>query len=73
MTPLFTGTIHEGHFRPDHLDTFKILLGVLEGKRVQVTVEREKQKRSNQQIKYYWGVVLQLICRAHRRGPGKYP
>ena len=31
------------------------------GKRVQVTVEREKRNRTNQQNKYYWGYVLQLL------------
>jgi hypothetical protein len=62
MTPLFPATIQNGQIQFEHKPSFDFHLHSLEGKRVTVTVEKEKRKRSNQQNKYYWGVVLQLIA-----------
>jgi hypothetical protein len=61
MTPLFIATIQAGELAFNDRLKFGFHLQSLEGKRVTVTVEKEKRKRSNQQSKYYWGCVLQLI------------
>ena len=61
MTPLFDGTIKEGKLFVDKSESFKQHLLALNGKRVQVTVEKIKQKRSNQQNRWYWGCILKLI------------
>lgn len=42
-------------------DTFKEELKKLSGKRVYVIVDTERQKRSNDQNEFYWGVCLKLI------------
>ena len=65
MTPLFTATIEPGKLSFVGLQMerdFGGYLHTLEGRRVTVTVEKEKRKRSNPLNRYYWGVVLQLIA-----------
>jgi hypothetical protein len=62
MTPLFDGTIKEGKLFVDKPESFKQHLLALNGKRVQVTVEKIKHKRTNNQNQYYWGVVVKLIA-----------
>ena len=42
-------------------DAFKEELKKLSGKRVYVIVDTERQKRSNDQNEFYWGVALKLI------------
>ena len=61
MTPLFSGTMQSGKLLLDDKHRFLNYLSSLDGKRVTVAVEKEKRKRSNQQNRWYWGVVLQLI------------
>src|ERR1039458_7616319 len=62
MTPLFDGTIRDSKLFLDKGEKFKQYLSGLNGKRVQVTVEKIKHKRSNNQNQYYWGVVVKLIA-----------
>jgi hypothetical protein len=62
MTPLFIATIQAGELAFYDRLKFRFHLQSLEGKRVTVTVEKEKRKRSNQQNKCYWRGVLQLIA-----------
>jgi hypothetical protein len=62
MTPIFAAIVQDGHLIMEVRGLYARHLQSLEGKRVTVTVEKEKRKRSNQQNKYYWGVVLQLIA-----------
>jgi hypothetical protein len=62
MTPLFDGTIRDSKLFLDKGEKFKQYLTGLNGKRVQVTVEKIKHKRTNNQNKYYWGVVVKLIA-----------
>jgi len=45
----------------DDKRTLQNYLLSLEGKRVELTVEKIRHKRSNQQNKWYWGCILQLI------------
>ena len=62
MTPCFLGTIREGKLLVDKASQFKDHLHTLEGKRVEVTVERLKHPRTNSQNRYYWGVVVKTIA-----------
>ncbi len=39
----------------------KRLFSLLEGRRVRLTVEEVKRKRSNNQNAYYWGVVVPMV------------
>jgi hypothetical protein len=62
MTPLFDGTIKDGKLLLDKGPKFREHLSSLNGKRVQVTVEKIKNSRTIQQNRYYWGVVVKLIA-----------
>lgn len=61
MTIIFDGTIQSGKLTLDKRDDFQVHLLSLEGKRVQLTVEKLKMTRSSQQNRYLWGVVYKLI------------
>ena len=60
--PIFTGHIESGFFRLDNAGTFATFLRTLEGKRIELTIRRERLGRSLQQNRYYWGVVVSLIA-----------
>ena len=62
MTPLFDGTIKEGKLFVDKSESFRQHLLALNGKRVQVTVEKIKHSRTNGQNRYLWGVCYKLIA-----------
>src|SRR3954465_3307041 len=57
MTPVFFGAVHDGKLSLDKSQQFKEYLHSLNGKRVELTVEKLKHPRSNNQNRYYWGVV----------------
>jgi hypothetical protein len=61
MTPLFDGQVNNGKLLLDKGESFRQYLAGLNGKRVQVTVEKIKHSRTTAQNKYYWGVVVKLI------------
>jgi hypothetical protein len=62
MTPLFEGSVSvDAKLTLDKSQTFKDYLRGLAGKRIQLTVEKIKHSRTNNQNKYYWGVVVKLI------------
>jgi hypothetical protein len=56
------GVVSGGKFKPDDVATFRQAFYGHEGKRVTVTVERERKHRSNNQNAYMWGVVYALIA-----------
>lgn len=51
----------KGKLELSNPDAFRESVSKLAGKRVYVVVDTERQKRSNDQNEYYWGVVLKLI------------
>jgi len=62
MTPLFDGTIKDGKLLLDKGPKFREYLSSLNGKRVQVTVEKIKHTRSNGQNRYFHGVTCKVIA-----------
>jgi hypothetical protein len=56
------GYVTGGKFKPDDAASFTKVFYGHEGKRVTVTVERERKHRSNNQNAYMWGVVYNLIA-----------
>lgn len=62
MTPLFDGTIQDGKLLLDKGEKFRQYLHTLNGKRVQLTVEKLKRTRTNSQNAYYHGVIVKLIA-----------
>lgn len=61
MNIIFTGSVANGNLSLDDKRQFTIHLNNLNGKRVQLTLEKVKHKRSNNQNAYYFGVVLKLL------------
>ena len=60
--PLFYGIVEKGQLAVNHPDRFKEYYQQFEGKEVQILVESKKRKRSNKQNRYYWGVVISILC-----------
>jgi hypothetical protein len=63
MTPTFTGTVKDGKLFIDKNKLFRQhLLNYPTGKRVEVTVEKLSRTRTNNQNRYYWGVIIKEIA-----------
>jgi hypothetical protein len=59
---IFPATIREGKLFIDKAEQFKQYLRTFPtGKRVEVSVEKLRTKRSNEQNRWYWGCILKLI------------
>jgi hypothetical protein len=54
--------VKAGKFIPDNPAVFRKAFYLHDGKQVQLSVTRKREKRSSNQNKYYWGVVLPLIA-----------
>lgn len=53
MKPIFYGEIIKGKLTLDKPQIYELYLGSLTGK-VQLTIEKKKNNRSNKQNRYYW-------------------
>lgn len=62
IIPRLFANIKDGKIIPNNLKVFKNYLTQLEGKEVQIKIEKRRSIRSLQQNKYYWGVVVELIA-----------
>lgn len=62
MTPTFTGQVNDGRLLLDKSPQFKDYLQTLNGKRIELTVEKLKHPRTNSQNRYYHGVVVKTIA-----------
>ncbi len=58
------GKVEKGKFHPENPALFKSAFYGHEGKRVRVTVERFRNRRSSEQNRYYHGVVVPAIGKA---------
>ena len=59
---IFYGIVNHGKIIRDDEKNYRILLCTLEGKRIGETIEKEHKQRSNQQNRYYFGVVVPIIA-----------
>ena len=55
------GKVEEGKFLPNDPKSFREAFYHHEGKPVEVSVKRKTRSRSNQQHRYYWGVVVKIL------------
>ena len=64
MTPKFHARIENGRIKLSQGEArlYRNHLATLEGKPVQVTIGKVKGLRTEQQMRYYWGVVVKLIA-----------
>jgi hypothetical protein len=58
----FPGIVQQGKLKLDRLSDFTSLIHSLEGKRVEVSLEKQRRKRSNNQNAYYW-LILEMISK----------
>lgn len=63
MKPLFHGIVKQGKLKFDAPDKFMVYLSGLEGKRFELTLEKERHARTLSQNAYYWGVVVEILGR----------
>jgi hypothetical protein len=61
-TPVFRGKIEAGKICLDRRDEFAAVIASLDGKPVELILRRLRTKRSSNQNKYYWGVVIALFA-----------
>lgn len=59
--PIFFGTIRKCRFVPDNPERYIVYLSGIDGKRVTVKIDKERKRRSDNQNRYYWGVVLKIV------------
>lgn len=62
MNPLFLGYIKNRSLELYDLSRFEDYLSSLEGKEVRISVSTITKPRSDNQNRYYWGVVIKLLC-----------
>ena len=61
VTLEYSGKVTDGKLKLVHQERFKKELETFEGCTVTLTVHKKKNKRSNAQNAYYWGVVVPLV------------
>lgn len=57
----YTGEIKEWKLKITNRKGFDEDMISLEGKRVWITIEKQKSKRSDNQNRYWWGVVIPIV------------
>jgi len=69
ITPLFFGEVKDGKMTVENRQKMVEWIRTLEGKKVQVVIERKKRKRTSgkkheegNQNGYYWSVVLPIVA-----------
>lgn len=62
LDPIFRGAIQKGKILLEMPKRFRELCCRLEGSQVEVVLRKHKRNRSNQQNRYYWGVVIHLLA-----------
>jgi len=65
---IFPGTVQQGKLVLDSKADFQSYLHSVEGKRVEVSVEKYRKKRSNDQNRYYW-FIMDLISKETGQDP----
>ncbi len=59
---IFRGRIERGQIQLVDPQRFEMRLKQLEGKEIEITIQKERKKRSNQQNAYYWGCVIAIFA-----------
>lgn len=62
IIPIFCGKVEQGALTLDRPDKFKQYLLTLNKKAVHIVVRKIQKPRSKKENRYYWGVVIKLLC-----------
>jgi hypothetical protein len=57
----FHGEVKEGKLKLDSPAKYLVYLSSLEGKRIELTLRKERNNRTLSQNAYYWGVVIEIL------------
>lgn len=60
--PKFYGKVEQGKLKLDLREKFHELIQSLEGKRIEIVLKEKTAERSDQQSRYYFGVVVAMIA-----------
>lgn len=60
--PIFHGHIDKGRLILDHPDRYLVHMTKFEGRRVELILRKKRSKRSDQQNKHYWGVIVEILA-----------
>jgi len=61
MKPLFLGKVIKNKIELFEKEKFQVYINKFENKEIQLTIELKNKKRSNQENRYYWGIVLEIL------------
>jgi hypothetical protein len=61
MDIIFKGKINNGKIQLNKPDQFKSHLTSLEDNDIQVIVRKDRKNRTDQQNKYYWGAIIEIL------------
>ena len=62
IAKIHRGTVVKGKYRPNDPTAFKLAFAKLEGQEVEVIVRKPKKHGSNNQRRYYFGVIVAMIA-----------
>jgi hypothetical protein len=62
ITPVFFAKVKQGELNYCNYRLLNGYLATLEGADLEVIIRRPRKDRSSQQNRYYWGVVVELLC-----------
>ncbi len=60
--PIFPGAVVDGNLRLQNPTRYELWIALLDGKQVEVVVKQKRNRRSDRQNRYYWGVVIKIIA-----------
>ena len=57
----FHGVVKQGRIKFDSPEKYLVYLAGLEGKRIELSLQKERNNRTLSQNAYYWGVVIEIL------------
>ncbi len=69
MIPIFRGKVKDGKLKLDIPQDYLVELSRLEGHRIELTIQKERNTRTLNQNRYYWGVIIEILSDAFGYDP----
>lgn len=57
----FHGEVKQGKLKLDSPSSYLVYLSSLEGKRIELSLQKERNNRTLSQNAYYWGVIIEIL------------